>query len=253
MSTINKLLVQKPLIKPVMGKGTRPPYTQHGNAVEAFIANEYFGYSGGGTTNNLLANDITCTPSLAQGVLHQTNILLANDISSTVVLGQGTIHIVSNLLANDISAQSTVQVGTFHQRHALLANDIASSAVLGQGVFKTIHALLANDISSTASLEQGTFNLVCNLTANDVTIQATLDEGVLKTIHALLADDIESTAYLSVPALTEVVPSGNDFGYILIAETWHKITEISILSENVWYNVESGQVCIGQTWEGFKE
>lgn len=154
----------------------------------------------GGTTNNLLANDVESSSELSSPSIGQVHALLASDIesSSEVSTPSVTTDGTDDLLANDVESSSEVSSPTLSQAHALLASDIESASEISSPVAGQEHALLGNDAES----------------ASEVTTPTLLEAG-----HALLADDLESASEVSIPIIGQA--------HVLLANDAESASEIS--------------------------
>gem|GEM_PF-5957879 len=138
-----------------------------------------------GGDHNLLADDLSTTPTLTEPSIGQTHVLAADDVTTTATLTEPALG----------------------QVHALLADDLATTPTLTEPSVGQVHALTANDISTTPTLSEPVLAIdgTDALTADDLSIAPTLTAATLGQVHVLLAGDITVTPTLGQPALGEPV------------------------------------------------
>ncbi|MCA9340451.1 MAG: hypothetical protein KDA17_06045, partial [Candidatus Saccharibacteria bacterium] len=161
--------------------------------------------SGGGATDNLLADDVQSTSELTSPAIGQTHALNAADTQSTSETSTPAIGQVQALLASDTESASEVTNPAIQVVTPLLADDVQSTSEVSAPQIGQIHALTANPVESASQTGLPAVGQVHVLAANDIESTSQTDLPVIGQAHVLAANDVESASELSTPALTELI------------------------------------------------
>lgn len=187
---------------------------------------------GGGTSDNLLADDVESASSTTAATIGQTHALTANgaesasstqaatiaqthDLSSVDVESSSQLTVptlteqntTDSLSANDVQSVSTVTQPAISQVHSLAANDAESASEVTAATIGQEHALTSVDISSLSSVSQpslATFADVDVLSANDVESGSSVTAATIAQIHALQSTGVESASETETATITQI-------------------------------------------------
>lgn len=157
-----------------------------------------------GADHDLLADDLSTTPTLTEPSIGQTHVLAADDVATTATLTEPALGQVHALTADDLATTPTLTEPALATEgtDALSAEDLATTPTLTQAALGQVHALTADDISTTPTLGEPVLAVgPVVLYAEDLQIVVTLPQPQLGQIHALTAEGISTTPALSMPAL----------------------------------------------------